>query len=771
MKAVKYALLGLIGVIGLLVSTFSPFKVPFAETLTKAYYRYAIAGMLIVLFLFGGLIALLVNLFDPNQFKVQIVRWVQERTQRELALEGELKLSYFPKLGLETGKATLSQRRSAREFAALDRARVTIAWLPLLRRQVLIDSAEVDGLRAQLVRFKDGSTNVDDLLRDLATVSTASIDVDHLRLSRSTLQWNDEIDWQRGSLNDLQIEIGRLSDGRAGPLDASVRIDAPQAGIDARLQLKSRLLFDAVAGRLELTGLDAQLEGRAFGVDNLALGLKGEVSALPKQRSVSLENIVATAATKSGLSLFNARLATPELKVIDRRVSGAQLSIDTSIAHPDQTTTAALQVPRFEWADNALRGATANAQWSARGPGAHLRAQLTSPLLLHLDDGPRLELGAVEVSANAHHPALATEVAGQGTGRLEIDLKHRSARLVLAGKLAGSEMRGELSLADFIRPRWDVAMQAASLDLDALLSPAWLARWGDDATPFDASALRDTTLQGTLRVEQIKLFGLQANALAARFEAQRTELLVQPLSAKAYGATLDASVRVAAGAVAQVTTTGTLSDLDTRGLLADLMRKPWLEGRATLGWDLRTQGGSVGSLRAALVGPVNLAVQGGALAGVDLRAALLEGRPELGKRSVAQARDFNPGNNTPFQDMKARFELHEGRAHAQTLELNTAGVHAAGEGEFLLEPGVLDLRLRATVGRGGPELAGLAGVSVPLQVHGPWRRPRFAFDFGAASGPGLPRAPDPPAESPVALMTSIEALSSVQRTPAALTDR
>src|SRR5262245_65845968 len=172
LSAVKCAMLGIIGMIGLLISAIGPFKVPFAETLAKTYYKQAVAGLVIMVALFVGLITAVVKLFDPNQFKDQLVHWVHERTQRDLVLDGELKVSYFPKLGLESGKASLSQRRSAREFASIDRARVTIAWLPLLRGHLHIDSAEAEGLRAQIVRFKDGTTNVDDLARDVAAIES-----------------------------------------------------------------------------------------------------------------------------------------------------------------------------------------------------------------------------------------------------------------------------------------------------------------------------------------------------------------------------------------------------------------------------------------------------------------------------------------------------------------------------------------------------------------------------------------------------------------------
>lgn len=248
MNAIKCSVLGILGMLGVLVSTIGPLKVPFAATLAKTYRRQAIVGLVTLALTTVALVTAVVKLFDPNQFKGPIVRWVHERTQRDLVLDGELSMRYFPKLGIDTGKASLSQRRSAREFASLDNARVTFAWWPLLRRELQIDGLDVQGLRTQLVRFKDGSTNVDDLAADLAILLPAGIALDSLRLSRGTLRWNDEITWQRGSLNELQLEVGRIADGQAGPLTASARVDAALAGIDAQLQLRGRLLYDAAAG-------------------------------------------------------------------------------------------------------------------------------------------------------------------------------------------------------------------------------------------------------------------------------------------------------------------------------------------------------------------------------------------------------------------------------------------------------------------------------------------------------------------------------------------
>ncbi|HSB22150.1 MAG TPA: AsmA family protein [Burkholderiaceae bacterium] len=762
----RCAMLGLIGMVGLALTVIGPFKVPFAESLAKAYYRQAVLGLAVMVALIAGLVTAVVKLFDPNQFKDQLVSWVHERTQRDLVLDGDLRVSYFPKLALESGKASLSQRRSAREFAAIDKARVTIAWWPLLRGRLHVDSAEVDGLRAQLIRLKDGSTNVDDLARDLTSVDASAIDLDELRLTRTSLQWNDEIAWQRGSLSELSIELGRVADGVASPLSASARVDAPAAGVDARLQMKGRLLFDTAGGRLELARIDGALDGKALGIDNLTLRVKGDVTALPRERALNADNVVVSSLHKSGLAVFSSVLSAPELKWSEYRLSGTSASFDASVAHPDRTTTLALKVPRFEWAERALRDTVGQVQLTLKRGDGQLRLQGSSPLGLVLDGGPHVELAALDTRLQLSHPALATDVAAQLNGRLDIDLAQRSATATATGQFAGSDLRLDLAVADGAGgARWDVDAELARLDLDALLSAAWLARWQDDATPLELSMLRDGRMKGRVRVGQLKAGGLQMAAVSTRIELDRSVLAVDPIVAQGYGAQLEAALGIdAAGAVPRLTAKGSLNEADLRSLLADTAQASWLEGRGALTWDLTADGATWGSLRNAVTGSLNLTLRGGALAGVDLRAALLDGRADLGKRTPVQQREFDRAASTSFSEMRARFELRDRRANGQTLELNAASIRAIGEGALELDSGLIDLHLLATVGRGAHELSSLAGVSVPMRVQGPWRSPRLAFDFGAASGGPLAQADAATADAALAL---VKATAPADRAPTA----
>ncbi|TMH07075.1 MAG: AsmA family protein, partial [Betaproteobacteria bacterium] len=121
-----------------------------------------VVGALVALLAVAG--AIIAATFDPNTYKPLIIERVQKDKQRTLAIPGAIKLSFFPKLGVELGAVSLSEHASAAPFASVQSARVSLALLPLLRKQVIVDRVKVDGLRATLKRTKDGKTNIDDLL-------------------------------------------------------------------------------------------------------------------------------------------------------------------------------------------------------------------------------------------------------------------------------------------------------------------------------------------------------------------------------------------------------------------------------------------------------------------------------------------------------------------------------------------------------------------------------------------------------------------------------
>ena len=122
---------------------------------------YALFGLLLLL---AALAVVLTLTFDPNQYKDEVERLVKEKSGRTLKFHGDVKLAFWPSLGVQVGKVTLSRRASAHDFAAFDSAHVSVRLLPLLRGEVLVDQVRVAGLKASVIRAKGGKFDFEDLL-------------------------------------------------------------------------------------------------------------------------------------------------------------------------------------------------------------------------------------------------------------------------------------------------------------------------------------------------------------------------------------------------------------------------------------------------------------------------------------------------------------------------------------------------------------------------------------------------------------------------------
>src|SRR5262249_54922995 len=121
----------------------------------------AILGV-VVLAIIG--LVVLVSAFDAEKYKPELVKAVKDKTGRTLVIGDPLKLTLFPSLGLDTGRVALSESGSNKPFARIGKLHASVRVLPLLARQVVLDRIELSGLAADVVRHKDGSTNIDDLI-------------------------------------------------------------------------------------------------------------------------------------------------------------------------------------------------------------------------------------------------------------------------------------------------------------------------------------------------------------------------------------------------------------------------------------------------------------------------------------------------------------------------------------------------------------------------------------------------------------------------------
>jgi len=215
--------------------------------------------------------------FDPNRYKNDIERMAMERTGRTLRLQGELKLVFFPSLGAGVGGVTLSERGSQREFVSLQSARASVKLLPLLHGQVIVDALRVSGLKAEIVRNKDGTYNFSDLLEGSEAKPAAKpapekkgksapvkFDIAGITVDRASILYRDMSSGQEISLTDVKLHTGRIAENVQDKIELAAAAKRNQPLLEAKVALNATYSLKPDAIGLDFTAKldDSNVKGK-----------------------------------------------------------------------------------------------------------------------------------------------------------------------------------------------------------------------------------------------------------------------------------------------------------------------------------------------------------------------------------------------------------------------------------------------------------------------------------------------------------------------------
>jgi len=139
--------------------------------LLKWLLRLSVVFVLLIL----AAIILAPKFLDPNDYKDQLADVVRKETGRALVIKGDLKLSIFPWIGVNTNEMTLSQpNHLSRDFGGgnmleVDSAEIRVKTMPLLRslfaekKDIQVDTVKLKQPRVNLIVTKKGLTSLDGL--------------------------------------------------------------------------------------------------------------------------------------------------------------------------------------------------------------------------------------------------------------------------------------------------------------------------------------------------------------------------------------------------------------------------------------------------------------------------------------------------------------------------------------------------------------------------------------------------------------------------------
>ena len=496
---------------------------------TLKYVLVGISGLLAMVVI--GL-AVIAATFDPNDYKPLIVKLVKEKKERTLNIEGDIKLAFWPKLGADLGKVSLSEHKAEGEFASMQSAKVFVAVMPLLAGQLVVDTVRIDGVKANIVRFKDGTTNFDDLLSKEEESEEIKFDIDGVVVTNASLNLKDEIGGRNFRISNANIKTGQIAKNEPIELNAQFHIKGDNPAINADAQLKGTLLADTEHQQFGAKGLEMALQGDVASLKQLDLKLSGNLDAKPQSMEFEVESLKLAAKANMQGKNIDLSLEAPQLSAQKDEVSGKEAKLSLTQTQGNDTFSAKLTIANLKGSPKAFQSSGVSGEISGKQGARTLAGTFSSPFSGNLEamifDLPKLA-GKVDVK----DPALPNgAMQASFNVNAHADVKQEQAAVTLDANIDGSKLKGNVGVAGFAKPSVKFDLSADALDLNKILGKQEKPKEASSSKPADLSALKNVLADGKLSVGSIAYDKYRIANLSLGIKADGQALSVNPLSAK-----------------------------------------------------------------------------------------------------------------------------------------------------------------------------------------------------------------------------------------------
>ncbi len=704
------------------------------------YLKYGLWSLCVLVFLLASVVAYIALTFNPNDYKPQIIQSVKDSKQRTLRLDGDIKLHFFPSIGVSLSKVSLSEFQSEQVFVSVDSASVSLKLLPLLTRQLVVDEVAVSGVKAQLIKFKNGKTNLDDLLGKEAVPATPApvaessapmkFDIASVRLDKTNLSYSDEAAGALYSVKDLTLQTGRIADEIPTRIDFAAHIQSSKPKLDVTVQIKTTLTFDLEKNQYQVQGLDLQANGAALDVTNLAVKAGGDASAHPAVQEFSMNKFAFTVSGVKGKDQFEVRLDAPDLNLTKNNFTGENVSLNAKFDGTLGNVAAKLSLPAIEGNARVFKVSSLQLDINLKQPEQSFKVKLSSPVTGSIE-AQQFNLSDIKLALNATGDKLpGKSINSELKGGIRADLGRQNIEANLAGGLLQSQIKAAIAVKNFTVPAIRYDLEVDKFDADPYMPKQTAAaqeksKKAEPEQPFDLSVLKTLNLEGSLRIGLFKAANIKAAQLRVDVKAKNGMVNISPLSVKMYQGSIEGKASINAetsGFVLNEKLTG----IDIAPLMKDAADLELAEGRGNIVLDLNSQGNTVSGLKKALNGKATVDLANGAIKGIDL-AKLVQGLQNLNKDSKTETLGVNKNEKTPFSEFKATFKVRNGVAHNDDLSVKSTMLRVTGSGDIDIGHDNVNYNAKAIFAK--TEQGRTA--TLPVNVSGAFDDLKFKVDYGA----------------------------------------
>jgi AsmA protein len=716
---------------------------------------------------------------DPNDYRDEISAAVKKQTGRDLLIEGEIELSLFPWLGVRLGAMQLSNAEGfgPAPFARIGTVDVRVKLLPLLRREVEMETIVLHGLEANLGRRTDGSSNWDDLVaasaqkaapaqkkesagRPAEPAALGALAVGGLELRDAKVVWDDRMSGARYAVDHLNLVSGAVRLNQPFDITLEFDVDSSQPALHGHVSFASRVTLDLQGQKYRLDGttLAADMQGAMLPGGKASARLKADVQADLKAQTASVAGLtlVAQGVTVQGKVDASSILAQPDARGSVQIVlsDAAALLTPFQAQLPPGMKAAALQGSRVDTAFELSLGqqtvtvSTLNVQVLDLAIKGTLRGS-------RIIDAPQFS-GRIDLGEFVPRDLLATlgialpEMADPSTltkASLGFDFSaglDQAALNKLQVRFDDSTLNGTASVRNFKQPalRYDLTLD--TIDADRYLPPpkdkpvpatpaAAAAAGATQLPPETVKQLRALDVEGTARIGKLKAMNLRSSDIHATVKARDGLLRVYPVGAKLYGGGYDGNLSFdVRGAVPLLGMDEKLAGVQAGTLLKDFMGKDYVTGTANVSARLTARGIDPVDVRKSLNGNAAFSFTNGAVNGINIAQLIRNAYAAYQKQPAPK----DEVRSTDFAAISGTATLKNGLVTNTDLKANSPLFRVEGRGTAHLATEKLDYLLRAAIvgtleGQGGKGLNDLKGLTVPLRITGSFTEPKFNVELGA----------------------------------------
>jgi AsmA protein len=684
------------------------------------------------IFLALALLALLafVATFDANNYKPEIIEQVEKATGRSFTIDGDIALSIFPWVGLTVENAALGNANGfkADQFAAIKQLDVKVNVLPLIKKEVQINTIRLHGLNVSLEVAKDKSNNWSSLTQqepapsdeapvaDVTTEADAeapaeqttaeqskasplqSLQVEGFEFVDATILYDDRSSNTKATVSELNLTTSAIKFDEVVDVSFGARIENNQPEIDTRLKLTTKLILNKAFTELNLRDFVFTLlvQKNAFIAQEETIEIKSNIDVSMGQQQIALKQL--------------------------------QLSALGTNTLADMTVSQFLETPLIQ---GDIEVQAFNAAMLAKRAGVDLPAMAKADALHNVALQTKIKLQGEKFEANNLNVTLDNSTL---SGWLHVlNISKQQLRYELAFD--------QLDINDYL-PADSESVSTAAPTATPTATPAVTepVATGDEKIELPVEMMRQLDIQGDFRIAALTAKEYQIKQFLMSLKAQKGDIAIKPLSMQVLEGQVDSAVnvnvkkekpayvinlnvnQVQAGPVVNPFLVGVMGD------------KPLtMDGAVNLKMDVKTMGDSVNQLKKASKGVIVLDMNETRVDGFD---------PEFYMRSsianYVQSKGFGLSNTimgqyqprdvTVFDKIYSTVNIADGKARTDDFLMDSLRVKVTAKGHADIMQNTLDVISSIQLPRSKTAVEKIFDEPVFVRVHGPFDALEYELD-------------------------------------------